>query len=683
MLKNLITQVDEEAKSEALTYEKFEYWCKNSEKDLTKAITEGKETIEELTSKIAGLKETEKVLTEEIAKLEEEIEEIDKQSAKALEIRDGEKGLYEIANGDYESTIKAITDAIKLLEESKTKTESALLAQKKVQAVLPFLEKEAEVEQRAQLAAFLQAKIMDEPEKVEEKRPVLKSEGDYEGHIDKYSFKSSSVIEMLKTLKLKFEDEQIASNKAETNAINSYDLALNSREEVKARKEDSKKAKSTELADTQTALEEAENELGDTEKDLAADESTLEETQKSCAVKASEWAERSDTRAKEMEAMKVAIKILAKVTGVRTEAPSNPVPPPSPVAADESLMQVAANDPKMKAVQLLRTAAIASHSQAMERLAQEVAMHLTGPFDEINNMIQKMIFRLMAEQKDEDDHKNWCDKELSESETSRDDKDEKMKELEAKIEEAKAKILKLTAAIEDANEMVQKITQHEEESTEIREVGKEENKVAIKDAQEAQQAVAQATSVLETFYKESGMIEKKSYELMQKEPVKLPETPSTWEASYTGVTDPTEQPEGIIAVLKKVSADFAKMEAQTKAQEESDQSLFDEDMKSCAIEKARLIKESEMKGAEKKRLIERVAQMRATHKHVSDEHAAVVQYLKDLQHGCVDGDSTYEDRKAARAKEIEALGKAQIILRDAFKEKEEKAPETTTKPTIK
>jgi len=676
MLKNLITQVDEEAKAEALTYEKFEYWCKNSEKDLTKAITEGKETIDELTSKIAGLKETEKVLTEEIAKLEEEIEEIDKQSAKAKEIRDGEKGLYELANGDYESTIKAITDAIKLLEESKEKTESALLAQKKVQAVLPFLEKEAEVEQRAQLAAFLQAQIMDEPEEkkpeAKEERPELKSKGDYEGHIDKYSFKSSSVIEMLKTLKLKFEDEQIASNKAETNAINSYDLALNSREEVKARKEDSKKAKSTELSDTQTALEEAENELGDTKKDLAADESTLEETQKSCAVKASEWAERSDTRAKEMEAMKVAIKILAKVTGVRTEAPSNPVPPPSPVAAEGGLIQVAANDPKMKAVQLLRTAAIASHSQAMERLAQEVAMHLTGPFDEINNMIQKMIFRLMAEQKDEDDHKNWCDKELSESETSKDDKEEKMKELEAKIAEAKAKILKLTAAIEDANEMVQKITQHEEESTEIREVGKEENKVAIKDAQEAQQAVAQATSVLETFYKESGMIEKKSYELMQKEPVKLPETPSTWEASYTGVTDPTEQPEGIIAVLKKVSADFAKMEAQTKAQEESDQSLFDEDMKSCAIEKARLIKESEMKGAEKKRLIERSAQMQARHKHVSDEHAAVVQYLKDLQHGCVDGDSTYEDRKAARAKEIEALGKAQIILRDAFKEKEEK-----------
>jgi len=666
MLKGLISQVDDEAKAEAVTYEKFEYWCTNSVKELNEAISEGKETIEELTSKIASLKETEKVLTAEIAKLEEEIEEIDKESAKAKEIRTAEQGLYDEATADYDSTIKAITEAIALLEESKVKTESALLAQKRVRAVLPFLEKEAEDEQRAQLAAFLQAQIMEEPDS----RPEFEAKGDYEGHIDKYSFKSSSVIEMLKTLKLKFEDEKIASDKAETNSVNAYELALNSREEVKARKEESKDVKSKELSDTKSALEDALNELGDTRKDLAADKSTLEETQKSCAVKASEWAERSDTRAKEMEAMKVAIKILAKVTGVRTEAPGNPVPPPSPVKAEESLVQVAASDPKMKAVQLLRTAASASHSQAMERLAQEIAMHLTGPFDQINNMIQKMIFRLMAEQKDEDDHKNWCDKELSESETSKENKEEKMKELEAKIEEAKAKIQKLTEAIEDANDMVEKITSHVEEATEIRAVGKEENKVSIKDAQAAQQAVAQATSVLETFYKESGMIAKKSYELMQKEPVKLPETPSTWEASYTGVTDPTEQPEGIIAVLKKVSADFAKMEAQTKAQEESDQSLFDEDMKRCSIEKAGLIKESEMKGTEKKRLIEKTAQMQATHKHVSDEHAAVVQYLKDLEHGCVDGDSTYEDRKAARAKEIEALGKAQIILRDAFKDAE-------------
>ena len=31
----------------------------------------------------------------------------------------------------------------------------------------------------------------------------------------------------------------------------------------------------------------------------------------------------------------------------------------------------------------------------------------SGVFAQIKNMIEKMVFRLMKEQKDEDDHKNW------------------------------------------------------------------------------------------------------------------------------------------------------------------------------------------------------------------------------------------------------------------------------------
>merc|ERR1719272_2388098 len=114
--------------------------------------------------------------------------------------------------------------------------------------------------------------------------------------------------------------------------------------------------------------------------------------------------------------MAVAIKILSKATGLRTEAPSNPVPPPSPLNAAASFLQVV--DPKMKAVNLLRAEARVAHSKQLERLAQEMETHLNGPFDDLNNMIQKMIFRLMAEQKDEDDHKNWCDKEISKTDAS-------------------------------------------------------------------------------------------------------------------------------------------------------------------------------------------------------------------------------------------------------------------------
>lgn len=48
---------------------------------------------------------------------------------------------------------------------------------------------------------------------------------------------------------------------------------------------------------------------------------------------------------------------------------------------------------------------------------------------------------------------------------------------------------------------------------------------------------------------------------------------------------------------------------------------------------------------------------------------ATVQYLKDLQPACVEGSSSYEARKEARAQEIEALGQAQDLLQSAFEEK--------------
>merc|ERR1719321_14810 len=89
-------------------------------------------------------------------------------------------------------------------------------------------------------------------------------------------------------------------------------------------------------------------------------------------------------------------------------------------------------DPKTKAVKLLKTAASKAHSKALEKLAAEIATY-NGPFDKINQMIQKMIFRLMSEQKDEDDHKNWCDMETEKSTESKESKDEKVKMFKKKV----------------------------------------------------------------------------------------------------------------------------------------------------------------------------------------------------------------------------------------------------------
>lgn len=476
--------------------------------------------------------------------------------------------------------------------------------------------------------------------------------------------------------KLKFEDEQTAATKGETNSLNQYELEKKARDNEITAATTSKDEKVKLLGKVTSDLVQLKSDLESTQEDKAADTKNFGDTKKACAVKEREWEERSAVRKQEIEAIAMAVKILAKVSGVRTEAPDNPTMPTSPVDAEgasllsismHSFLQIS-EDPAQKAINLLRATARVTHSKVLERIAQQINLNKGAPFQKVVNMIQKMIFRLMDEQTNEDNHKNWCDKELSKTESSKDDKTDKIKELSADISKLAGTIQELMEEIEDAQIMIAKINGFMKEATEIRKTGKKENALAIKDAEDAQSAVADATSVLETFYKESGMIEKEPYELMQ-DPVKLPENPKTWESSYTGVADPKNAKTGIISILKAVASDFARMEADTRAQEETDQKAYDEEMSSSEIEKSRRAKENEMKSLEKKRMTEKMEQLKKTKKHVSAELEAVNQYLKDLEPACVEGDSTYEDRKKARQKEIDALKQAQGILQDAFKEK--------------
>jgi hypothetical protein len=651
MLQGLSAKAESEGKEEALAYEKYEYFVKNSVKELNAAIKQENTDIEELTDLINSKEKAKEVLTGQIADLTQELQDLDSEMKTASSNRGDEADIYDEKKEALELTIDGCQQCLTILEGSKDNTDTGLL-QKKVAALVPLLSSKASAKE----LSLLQEVAV---------RPTQKAAGDRTAHEKGYAFKSGSVVELLKGLESKFQDELLETEKAETNSLNAFALANAARQDLIDAASASKTARTKELGQTEEDLAEAKGTKEDTEEDLAADTATLEATDKAANLKASEWAERSKTRSNELEAIKVAIGILAKVSGVRTEAPSNPVPPASPIA----LMQLRAepSSDKMKAVELLRKTAKVAHSKALEQLATQVAAHLTGPFDKVNNEIEKMIFHLMDEQKKEDEHKLWCDQELEKSNTSLVDKEDKYEELSTKIQNGVSKSAELVQAIADAQTMVADITAHVEESTEIRKVGKEENRLAIKDSEDAQTAVSNAIAVLETHYKDSGAIAKESWEFIQtKGPVELPDEPSTWDSGYTEVADPKAQPGGIVSVLEKVNEDFAEMEAQTRSQEQSDQDAYDEEMKELDIEKARRSKEAEMKTQEQKRTDTKVEEQKKAKKGVSKEIDAVKQYLKDLEPACVSGDSSYSDRKAARDTEIQGLKDAQGILKAAF-----------------
>merc|ERR1719321_2125254 len=400
---------------------------------------------------------------------------------------------------------------------------------------------------------------------------------------------------------------------------------------------------------------------------LAGDTATQEDTDKTCKTKTEEWNERSKVRSGELEAMAMAKKILSKVTGVRNpdeheiptkallESTSRVEQDTANYRIDVSFLQV--DDPKVKAVNLLRQAASKSHSKALEKLAEEIKTY-AGPFDKIKQMIQKMVFRLMGEQKDEDEHKLWCDMEMEKSEESKTDKEDKVALQTTKVNEMDAAIKLLVKQIAENDDKVDTMTTYMKDETALRDENHAEIVATIKDAQDAQGALTDAITVLKNFYKESGMIPKEPWEFIQtvsKRDVELPESPSTWDSSYSGTADPKSAGEGILAILDETMQKFSTMEADAKVADETDMAA-----KKVEIEETTM--DTQMKTSKKESLQEKMESTAAQLKHTNSELDAVDQYLKDLQPACGTGDSSYEDRKKARADEIEALRKAQTIL---------------------
>merc|ERR1719160_98608 len=282
-------------------------------------------------------------------------------------------------------------------------------------------------------------------------------------------------------------------------------------------------------------------------------------------------------------------------------------------------------------------------------------------------MIQKMIFQLMAEQKDEDDHKNWCDLELEKSVDSRDDKAEKSEELTDKLNKAKATVQELSEEIVKLNEEIAEIVATLKDATATREADKADNAITIKDAQDGAEAVANALTVLEEFYKSQGAF----VQTGDHEPVKVEASPDTWESESSGLQSPT----GVLDMLKTIGEDFDMMAAECMAQEANDQKKYDELVTTESVNKAEKEQLVKDKDRQKETLVGKINTWTGKLKHVTAELEAVEQYLKDLVPACGEAEEgeqnkkDYEDRKQARADEIEALRKAQGILEAAFKEK--------------
>merc|ERR1719463_363439 len=117
-------------------------------------------------------------------------------------------------------------------------------------------------------------------------------------------------------------------------------------------------------------------------------------------------------------------------------------------------------------------------------------------------------------------------------------------------------IAKLTEEIAALTQAVADLDAAMAKATTLRGEEKATNAATVKDAQEAQTAVAQALTVLKEFYAKAG----EATAFVQQQP----ESPEIFDSPYKGMQSENG---GVIGMLEVIESDFARLEAETTAAE--------------------------------------------------------------------------------------------------------------------
>jgi len=281
------------------------------------------------------------------------------------------------------------------------------------------------------------------------------------------------------------------------------------------------------------------------------------------------------------------------------------------------------------------------------------------PFGKVKKMTRDMISKLMSEATAETEHKGWCDAELGANKITRDEKSASVDSLTAEVEKLTATIAQTTQKIADLNAAIAELDVLVKTSTETRTKDHATNTQAVKDAKEAQHAVAQALTVLREFYAKAG----EATALVQvqgKKQSPIEDTkPEIFETGYQGMQDVKG---GVVGMLEVIQSDFVRLQSETEQTEAEDAASYERLMQDSKVDKAVKQTDAEHLAHRKASLGRDLEAAKRDLHNTSEELSAAQKYYDKLKPSCVDSGVTYEERVARREEEIQSLKEALKIL---------------------
>jgi len=339
-------------------------------------------------------------------------------------------------------------------------------------------------------------------------------------------------------------------------------------------------------------------------------------------------------------------------------------------------------------INLLRSSSTRLKSSSLASLVSQIA---DDPFAKVKTLIEELIERMLKQAANEATQKGWCDKSMGAASQKRDYAAEAIAELNSNMASLEATRDKLAEELGVLEDEIQKLKDARAEAEAMRAKEKTEHATIVSEAEFGVQAMAEAITIIDQFYKKSRKAEVELSFAQVEPPAPAPEFGAGAEGSYNPVVvntaKPTESPVapgdqapdsgfdsgeaytgaagvegGVLGMLEVISSDFQRTITETeKAEREAEQAHLEfmtETGKSLAEKEVA----EEEKTKQKDDAEEKLSNDRDSLKSETDTLKTSVEELIQLHGACVDTGMSIEERIAAREDEIEALKKALCVL---------------------
>jgi len=616
MIGDLETKIIKEGEDAQKVYEEFSEWCEDTSKDLMFEIKTGKGEVADLNAAIEKEAANIQVQESKIEELAGSIATDEADLKAATEIRDKEQATFEAEEKDLVETVDILERAIGIIEKEMSGGASMMQLTKAgtITEVLGWMVQAQSLSgsDAHKLTALIQSSNDDEADGAPD--PAA------------YENQSGGIIDTMNDLLEKSQTQLDSTRATETANLQNFEMLKQSlTDEIKFANKEMDEAKKSK-AESEEAKATAEGDLEVTSKSLSEDVKALADLHHNCMTKASDFEAEVTSRGEELKALATAKKIIKETTSG---------------ASGQSYGFLQMSSSNSDAVRFVRQLSKKQRSSVLAQLASRMASEVrfgTGSqadiFAKIKGLITDMVEKLEAEAEADATKKAYCDKELAETNTKKDDKTAEIEKLAAKIEQQTAQSAKLKEEIATLESELAALMREQAEMDKIRAEEKAQWEVNSAEMEKGLNGIKLALKVLNEYY------------------AKADKAHSSGDGASTG----------IIGLLEVCESDFSKGLTEMNAAEETAQNTYEQESKENEIEKVTKGQDVKYKTKEATGLDKSNAELTSDKENVEVELSAVNEYLKKIEDECIAKPETYEDRKARREAEIAGLKEALTVL---------------------